>query len=85
MRPWNIDRFWKLDRAFPGVTLFVQFQSDYLNFRRGQIVGAGKGHDLGGGVAEMLLSRRIAKLVPGEPNETEPREAMRDKRPRRGQ
>lgn len=60
--------------------MYVEFLRPYLAYRPGQIVAAGKGQALGGGVAEELLRRKIAQLVPPEPEETEPRPARKSKR-----
>lgn len=59
--------------------MYVRFLKPFAAFRAGQIVLAGKGQALGGGVADVLLRRKFAELVPN-PTETEPRPARKSKR-----
>ena len=53
--------------------MFVRFLRPYAAFQPGQIVCAGKGQALGGGVTDILLRRKIAELIPNEPPTAEPR------------
>lgn len=60
-------------------TVFV-FREAYGPYRAGQKILAGRGQTMGGGVADALLRRKVLELVPGEPEETEPRPTKKAQR-----
>lgn len=60
--------------------MYIQFLEAHYPYKRGEKIYAGPGHNMGSGVAKVLLDRKIVDLIPDEPVETEPRPPRKAKR-----